>query len=63
MSRLFRFVIVLTVCLGSALAIPVHVQVPVSHCEDGNQDSGAYFRICMPNLVSWNGDLVVYAHG
>jgi pimeloyl-ACP methyl ester carboxylesterase len=63
MSRLFRFAIVLTVCLGSALAVPAHAQIPVSECRDGNQDSGAFFRICMPNLVSWNGDLVVYAHG
>lgn len=63
MSRLFRFAIVLTVCLGSALAVPAHAQIQVSNCEDGNQDSGAYFRICMPNLVEWNGDLVVYAHG
>ena len=63
MSRLFRFIIILTMCLGSALAVPVHAQVPISQCVDGNQDSGAYFRICMPNLVGWNGDLVVYAHG
>jgi pimeloyl-ACP methyl ester carboxylesterase len=63
MSRLFRFAIVLTVCLGSALAVPAHAQIPVSDCRDGNQDSGAFFRICMPNLVDWNGDLVVYAHG
>jgi pimeloyl-ACP methyl ester carboxylesterase len=63
MSRLFRFAIVLTVCLGSALAVLAHAQIPVSDCRDGNQDSGAFFRICMPNLVDWNGDLVVYAHG
>jgi pimeloyl-ACP methyl ester carboxylesterase len=63
MSRLFRFAIVLTLCFGSVLAVPAHAQPPISQCVDGNQASGAFFRICMPNLVSWNGDLVVYAHG
>jgi uncharacterized repeat protein (TIGR01451 family) len=32
-------------------------------CEDGEQASGAKYRICMPTLPPWNGDLVVYAHG
>lgn len=30
-------------------------------CEDGIQESGATYRICMP--ASWNGKLLVYAHG
>ena len=30
-------------------------------CEDGQQASGARYRICMP--TPWYGDLVVYAHG
>ena len=30
-------------------------------CEDGMQGSGATYRICMP--ASWNGKLLVYAHG
>ena len=30
-------------------------------CDDGVQNSGALYRICMPEL--WNGDLVVWAHG
>lgn len=30
-------------------------------CEDGTQESGATYRICMP--ASWNGKLLVYAHG
>ncbi len=34
---------------------------PLAGCEDGVQDSGAAYRICMP--ATWNGDLVVYAHG
>jgi pimeloyl-ACP methyl ester carboxylesterase len=32
-------------------------------CEDGDQASGATYRICMPDSGPWNGDLVVYAHG
>jgi pimeloyl-ACP methyl ester carboxylesterase len=35
---------------------------PAGQCEDGVQDSGAKYRICMP-WFGWNGDLVVYAHG
>ena len=30
-------------------------------CLDGPQSTGAIYRICMP--TSWNGDLVVFAHG
>jgi pimeloyl-ACP methyl ester carboxylesterase len=30
---------------------------------DGTQDSGAIYRICMPTLMPWNGELIVYAHG
>jgi pimeloyl-ACP methyl ester carboxylesterase len=63
MSRFFRFAIILTVCLGSVLAAPAYAQVPVSQCVDGGPDGGPFYRICMPNLVRWNGDLVVYAHG
>jgi pimeloyl-ACP methyl ester carboxylesterase len=37
---------------------------PSSNCEDGEQASGAKYRICTPTLpITWNGDLVVYAHG
>jgi pimeloyl-ACP methyl ester carboxylesterase len=35
-------------------------------CIEGEQDSGAKYRICMPSGFlepTWNGDLVVYAHG
>jgi pimeloyl-ACP methyl ester carboxylesterase len=30
---------------------------------DGLQASGAVYRICMPSVIPWNGDLFVYAHG
>ena len=35
---------------------------PSATCDlDGNQTSGAIYRICVPD--QWNGDLIVYAHG
>jgi pimeloyl-ACP methyl ester carboxylesterase len=35
-----------------------------SNClPDGTQESGAAYRICMPDAGHWNGDLVLYAHG
>jgi pimeloyl-ACP methyl ester carboxylesterase len=30
---------------------------------DRTQASGAIYRICMPSFTTWNGDLIVYAHG
>lgn len=36
-------------------------QTGSSTCTDGVQRSGALYRICLPS--SWNGELVVYAHG
>jgi pimeloyl-ACP methyl ester carboxylesterase len=35
----------------------------LSSCQDGEQASGAVYRICMPESSPWNGDLLVYAHG
>jgi len=35
--------------------------LPSADCIDGEQSSGAKYRICKPD--SWNGRLVVYAHG
>lgn len=45
--------------LGSGILAPVF-----ANCDpDGVHPSGAEYRICMPDLDRWNGDLVVYAHG
>lgn len=49
-------------------AVDIETVVPnaeTGSCVDGIQESGAKYRICMPNLGNppWNGDLVVYAHG
>ncbi len=56
--RVFGLVCVLTLLLwsitGRATAAPLA-------CEDGEQASGATYRICMP--ANWNGKLLVYAHG
>lgn len=41
-------------------ATPATPHTPMA-CVDGDQPSGARYRICMPNAF-WNGDLVVYAH-
>ncbi|NJO05589.1 MAG: prolyl oligopeptidase family serine peptidase [Chloroflexaceae bacterium] len=35
----------------------------VADCTEGAQASGALYRICMPNTVAWNGELIVYADG
>lgn len=32
-------------------------------CEDGDQPSGAIYRICFSDVLPWNRQLVVYAHG
>jgi pimeloyl-ACP methyl ester carboxylesterase len=43
-------------------ATAVYPHTPAANCDpDGMQTSGAIYRICVPN--SWNGDLIVYAHG
>ena len=34
---------------------------PSAGCVDGTLEHGALYQICFPN--SWNGDLVLYAHG
>ncbi len=51
--------------LGAASAT-VAAQMPPAPaapfaCQDGDQPSGAKYSICLP--ATWNGDLVVYAHG
>ncbi|MCK4450130.1 MAG: prolyl oligopeptidase family serine peptidase, partial [Anaerolineae bacterium] len=44
--------------------IPESVLTACLACDpDGVQESGAVYRICMPTIPPWNGDLVVYAHG
>lgn len=40
---------------------PDEGQAPVAGCNDGMLEHGALYRICFPS--TWNGDLVLYAHG
>lgn len=55
--------IAMIVALGGAAAAPAQ-QASNSTCyPDRLQSSGAVYRICMPANTTWNGDLVVYAHG
>lgn len=54
----------LTACSPSTVRDEVETATSTQGaCEDGEQASGAKYRICMPTLSPWNGDLVVYAHG
>jgi len=69
-TRIVRLIFViiapvaLAAALGSLLARPAEATSASSVCEpDGVQPGGAIYRICMPPLGSWNGDLVIYAHG
>ena len=45
------------------LARDVGGQARLASCEEGTQPSGALYRICVPDLLPWNGDLILYAHG
>jgi len=50
--------LLLGIAPGAAVAQP-----PFGECFEGDQVMGARYRICMPPVEAWNGDLVVYAHG
>jgi pimeloyl-ACP methyl ester carboxylesterase len=63
MSRLFRFGLILIVCLGFLQAAPARAQESASSCINDTLESGAKILVCVPDSPNWNGDLVVYAHG
>jgi pimeloyl-ACP methyl ester carboxylesterase len=49
--------------ITAALPAPAAALCQVSACApDGRQESGAAYRICLPEPSCWNGDLVVVAH-
>jgi pimeloyl-ACP methyl ester carboxylesterase len=60
------FVLFVSMLTSSGLAAapddPAAALAPMTCAPDGTQASGAKYRICMP-AFSWNGDLLVYAHG
>jgi hypothetical protein len=60
-GRIFLVWFVLTSSVGRLTVVSARAE---SRCmPDDLQTSGAVYRICMPALGAWNGDLVVYAHG
>ncbi len=64
MSRAVRAVFVCAATLAAALPAAAASLCQVSQCEpDGQQSSGAVYRVCMPEASCWNGDLVIWAHG
>lgn len=68
MSKSIRLLLGVAVLLALLPTLPAFAQAPApasaSTCDpDGAQSSGAVYRICMPALTAWNGDLLVYAHG
>jgi pimeloyl-ACP methyl ester carboxylesterase len=69
MSRIIRLTLAVVVLSAVLPALPVMAVTspppvlppPLDKCEGGYQASGAVYAICMP--ATWNGDLVVFAHG
>ncbi len=63
MSRLIRLILVFVALLVVLPVLPAMAQTLPPNCVEGTQKTGAVYRICMPTALSWNGDLVLYAHG
>jgi pimeloyl-ACP methyl ester carboxylesterase len=63
MSRLIRLTLVFVLLLATLPVFPAMAQTLPPNCVEGTQKSGAVYRICMPPPQTWNGDVVVYAHG
>ena len=64
----FAFLAIASASLSAGPVEAAHELPPreagnLAFCEDGDQASGARYRICMPTSIPWNGGLVVYAHG
>jgi pimeloyl-ACP methyl ester carboxylesterase len=57
---LLNLVIALVVLIPTQAS---HAEETPSGCTDGVQASGALYRICMPTVTPWNGDLLLFAHG
>lgn len=59
---LFMVLIGMVAILRPAAAVDMAPAAPTG-CVDEQRANGELYRICMPDLLAWNGDLVVYAHG
>jgi len=62
MRRFYRFVLVVAILAAAISLSPAQAQTPPG-CADGVQASGALYRLCLPTVTPWNGDLVLFAHG
>ena len=67
MSRLFRILLIASLLVGLAPALPAAAQPALpSNCQlTPGPNSGELYLICWPQPPdpAWNGDLVVFAHG
>jgi pimeloyl-ACP methyl ester carboxylesterase len=61
MPRTFRVLLAAVSVAVPCAAWVASAQAASTCAPDGPQGSGAIYRICMPD--TWNGDLVVFAHG
>ncbi len=61
--RIAHILLIGSILLGALGITAAPASADEDGCYDGVQDSGALYRICMPQEKEWNGDLVVFAHG
>ncbi|OGO20989.1 MAG: hypothetical protein A2Z14_12530 [Chloroflexi bacterium RBG_16_48_8] len=64
MTQTKRTFLILLIFLATFSMYPATTVTAIGYCDpDGEQSSGAIYRICMPAPGSWNGSLIIYAHG
>ena len=64
MARFKSLFLILLVLLAGLSVSPTTTVSADNPCDpDGEQPSGATYRICMPEPGKWNGSLIIYAHG
>lgn len=49
--------------VAAVCCAPAFPQCQQSNCVDGTHSANAKYRVCLPELSCWNGNLVVFAHG
>ncbi len=62
MNKRLRFVFI-ALLLMVGIGVQTATAAPSRACTTGTQTSGALYQICMPDFTTWNGTLVLYAHG
>jgi len=64
MHRRMHIRLVLASALGAVLLAGVPATAAAATCEaDVTAPSGGIVRVCMPQSMAWNSDVVIYAHG